>query len=194
MPNSRFSAVQLTLLSIIVALILESLLNQLDNNSINWATLLPWLQAGLVAITVIAIWSGFALILSTSDRKPETVDFVYPFGLLITLSLATDSLGENRLASFFGFLAFGSLFACWALHSEWRSERRNNGGNGVRHALYIQSADTALNSLMALVLLVSVPPLAVVTFALIIAIMVQAVAAIGTMRGWRFVSRDPSED
>jgi|GEM_PF-3349057 len=189
MPNNRFSAVQLTLLSVIVALILENLLNQIGNQSVGWTGPLPWLQAALVAITVIAVWSGFALILTSSERRPEPVDFIYPFGLLITLTLAANSLGEAQLARFFLFLCLGGLFACWALRAELLVLPEGSGeAVGVRRAIYIQASDCVLCLLMCAMLVVLTPPLAVTLIVLSGAVILQMIAAQGTMRGWRAIS------
>jgi len=190
MPNSSFSAVQLTLLSVIVALILENLLNQFGDQSLGWSGALPWLQSASVAITVVSVWSGFALILTTSERKPETVDFIYPFGLLITLTLAANSLGGEQLTKFFTFLCLGGLFSCWALRSELVSlEPKSGQAIGVRRAMYVQLASTGLCFFMALLMLATSPPQAVVIFALIIAVILPITAALGTMRGWRSITQ-----
>ncbi len=189
MPNNRFSAVQLTLLSVIVALILENLLNQFSDESLGWSAVLPWLQSASVAITVVSVWSGFALILTTSERKPEAVDFIYPFGLLITLTLAANSLGHAQLTKFFVFLCLGGLFACWALRTELLDlEPGSAAANGVGRALYIQAASATLCLIMTLLLIASSPPQAVVIFALVIAVILPITAALGTMRGWRSIS------
>lgn len=189
MPNNRFSAVQLTLLSVIVALILENLLNQFANQGVGWTGILPWLQSAVVALTVIAVWSGFALILTSSERKPEPVDFIYPFGLLITLTLAANSLGEAQLARFFMFLSLGGIFACWALRAEFLTlPAESDQAFGVRRAFYIQATDCILCLLMSLMLFAFSLPLAVTLVALGSAVIIQAIAAQGTMRGWRAVS------
>ena len=188
MQPNRFSAVQLTLLSVIVALILESLLNQLGDSQAGWSAWLPWLQATVIALTVISIWSGFALILTTSERKPSAVDFVYPFGLLIALTLATNSLGATKLLSFFCFLATAGVFACWALYAELRDLGESGQSSGVRRALYIQGINTLLAILTVGVLRVFSLAVFVAQGALIIAVVLQVLAAIGTMTGWRFVA------
>lgn len=189
MPNTRFSAVQLTLLSVIVALILESLLNQIGDSNLNWTSAQLWLQAALIALTVIAIWSGYALILTTSERPPETVDFVYPFGLLITLTLASNSLEAAHLARYFLCMGLGGVFACWALWAEAANLEGTGQSFGVKRALYIQAADTILNALLATVLYLATLPAAAVIIGLLVAIAIQLFAAWGTMAGWRYVSR-----
>lgn len=197
MPTNRFAAVQLTLLSVIVALILENLLNQLGNSDSNWSSALPWLQAAVVAATVISIWSGFALLLSTSNRQPEPIDFISPFTLLITLTLAANSLGTEELVKFFGFLLLAGLVSIWALNAELRFMIKNEdpASRGVKKAIYLQAAGTAVAGLMALVLLVlASTPTAALVIGLIIAIAIQGAAAFGTMEGWRFVTQEERHD
>lgn len=192
MPNNRFAAVQLTLLSVIVALILENLLNQVSGSEAlaTWTTPIPWLQAAVVAVTVITIWSGFALILSLSDRPPATVDFVYPFGLLITLSLAANSLNTDQLWQFFMHLGLSSAFAYWALCVEQNHIEQSGATTGVRRAALIQGVDTLLCfGVMAAVLFVPVPEwLLIVILSLMSAI--QIAAAAGTMQGWRYTTSE----
>lgn len=196
MPTNRFAAVQLTLLSVIVALILENLLNQLGNSDSNWSSALPWLQATLVAATVLSIWSGFALLLSTSTRQPAPIDFISPFALLITLTLAANSLGTTELVKFFGFLMLSGVVSIWALNAELRFlvQHKEPAMNGVRRAIYVQAADAALAGLMALVVLLASPPNAMLVIALMIAIAIQGAAAFGTMEGWRFVTQEERDE
>ena len=188
MPTNSFAAVQLTLLSVIVALILENLLNQLGGGTANWGSPLPWLQAGLVAITVITIWSGFALILSVSTRAPEAVDFIYPFGLLIALTLAANSVGTDALAPFFMFLALGGVFATWALRAELGSQGIEDQQAGIRSAIRLQAVDTAIGLVMAIALVFATLPPLIIIAALVAGIAVQGMAAFGTVQGWRFVT------
>ena len=127
------------------------------------------------------------LILTTSERKPSAVDFVYPFGLLITLTLATNSLDTTKLVSFISFLAAAGVFACWALYAELRDLGASSQSSGVRRALYIQATNTLLAIFTLGVLLLVSPAVFLAQGALINAAVLQVLAAIGTMTGWRFV-------
>lgn len=188
MPINPFSSVQLTLLSVTVALILENLLNQLGAITADWSTALPWLQAGVVAVTVLTIWSGFALILSVSTRQPSAVDFIYPFGLLIALTLAANSVGEDKLVQFFLFLALGGVFATWALFAEIDPDMEGGNLGGIRRAIQLQALDAGICLVTGLALLLVNPATALVLGAMVVVILVQGVAAYGTMQGWRFVT------
>jgi len=191
MPTNRFAAVQLTLLSVIVALILENLLNQVSGATglDTWHNAIPWLQAAAVAVTVITIWSGFALILSGSDRPPATIDFIYPFGLLITLSLAANSLNTAQPWQFFMLLGLGAVFAVFALRSEQSHIETGGVVSGVRRAVVIQSIDAVLCFVAMTMALVFTLPQWLNILILIVLIGVQLVAAAGTMQGWRYASR-----
>lgn len=196
MPTNRFAAVQLTLLSVIVALILENLLNQVSGTSglDTWQSVVPWLQAAAVAITVITIWSGFALILSVSNRPPATVDFIYPFGLLISLSLAANTLNTSQAWLFFMYLLLGAVFAVWALRTEQTYLEASGVITGVRRAVIIQGVDTLLCFVAMLLALLFALPNWLIAGLLVILICVQLVAAAGTMQGWRFASSDAFND
>jgi len=186
--NNRFASVQLTLLSVIVALVLENLLNQVTGGTAN--TPLMWLQAALIAITVITVWSGFALILTVSDRQPAPVDFICPFGLLVSLTLAAGQLGAESLLPYFVFIAASSLFAIWALNAERIHVQTKEDGRseGIRKAVILQCIDAALAMAASAVLLLTTPPLALALIIICLCIAIQIIAAVGTMQGWRFVA------
>lgn len=174
MPTNRFAAVQLTLLSVIVALILENLLNQVSGAAglDTWHGAIPWLQAAAVAVTVITIWSGFALILSGSNRPPATIDFVYPFGLLITLSLAANSLDVDQTGLFFMHLCLGGVFAVLALRTEQIYLDADGRVAGVRQAVIIQGIDVVACFVAMIGALLFEPPNGFIALMLVIVIAV----------------------
>lgn len=192
MTNNRFAAVQLTLLSVIVALILENLLNQVSGAGAlaTWTNPIPWLQAAGVAVNVITIWSGFALIMSVSDRPPATVDFIYPFGLLIALSLAANSVNAPQTWLYFMYLGIGGVFAFWTLHTEQRYIEMTGATTGVRRATLIQGVDALFCFAAMTALLVFAIPDWLLSLLLSIAIVIQLFAARGTMQGWRYATSE----
>lgn len=90
-----FATVQLTFLSIVVALILENALGSLSDNPLLWAwtegSLILWLQIVILSSATIASWAGFAISISFG-RPAGASDFVYPVLLLVCLYAAGTTL------------------------------------------------------------------------------------------------------
>lgn len=120
--KDRFVTVQLTLLSITVALILEGLLGALMEAP-GWSFIVS-VQAADVAASALAMWLGFAYSISASDKIPHVLDFLAPFGLLMTLSLATRFIGQVPLTMFLLCVAAGSFIAAAALWLDCLLARR----------------------------------------------------------------------
>lgn len=111
--KDRFVTVQLTLLSIVVALVLEGLLGTLMAQP-QWSAVTV-IQALDVMASALAMWLGFAYGISTVDKVPHIMDFLAPFGLLISLSLGVRFIGSEPLTAFLLCVAAGSIIAASAL-------------------------------------------------------------------------------
>lgn len=98
----RFATVQLTLLSIVVALILENLLSNLFALD-DW-TPLVLVQAADILLASLAMWVGFAYGLSFGTTRPTPIDFMGLFGLLIFMQFAVRFIYTGSVA---GFLVSG---------------------------------------------------------------------------------------
>ncbi|MEM7216753.1 MAG: hypothetical protein AAF515_00210 [Pseudomonadota bacterium] len=185
---NRYAVVQLTLLSITVALILENLLGQVDDPSVDWSAPLTWLQGALIVVTVINIWSGFALVQSITTRAPQIVDLIYPFGLLIFLTLAANSLADGKHLRFLASIVMSGSFACWALWTESNYAELTNTPGVPKMVFYFQLG-TVLVSLATCIALwaadISESVLMLVLGGLVIA---HIWSAFDTLAGWRFAT------
>ena len=185
----HFASVQLTLLSIVVALILENLLSAywerpqpFSSDALQW---LFWLQAGLILATALSMWSGFALSFNYLHlRQPTALDIIAPFGLLITLNLAIGAMQPPLPAWFLLAAGAASLLAGIILFLDTRNSRRR-GSAGPLGALIVQMGIAALNligaGLVALGWLEVQGACVVVATALI----VQTTGIFGIARYWR---------
>ncbi|NIP14774.1 MAG: hypothetical protein GWM88_08600 [Pseudomonadales bacterium] len=180
---------QLTLLSIVVALILENLLSAylerpqpFATDTLQW---LFWLQTGMVLATALSMWSGFALSFNYLHlRQPTALDIIAPFGLLITMNLAVAAMHPALPAGFLLAAGCGSLIAGTILYLDTQNSRRR-GKPGPAVALRIQMSIAGLNiaggGLLALGWL-GVTGACVVAG---IAFAAQVAGIIGIARAWR---------
>ncbi|MCZ6641480.1 MAG: hypothetical protein O7F71_07885 [Gammaproteobacteria bacterium] len=123
--RDHFTTLQLTLLSIIVALVLENLLGAFWDREtpgvVDLTTVLWWLQVGLVLLSALSAWAGFALTLTSRSRRANFVDVLAPFALLITLNLAIGVLHPGSLSAYLLAIGSASLIAGFMLLSDVRA-------------------------------------------------------------------------
>ena len=151
--QERFVTVQLTLLSIVVALILESLLGVLFQLE-QWS-LLVIVQSADVLTSALAMWIGFALGIAAADKSPHVMDFLGPFALLITLNLAVRYIATGE---FVGFLLSGAAASSTAAFSLWLDSRaaRRAGGRGPDTTVILLVAVASTEILIAVALMFEV--------------------------------------
>jgi hypothetical protein len=135
--KDRFVTVQLTLLSITVALILEGLLGSLMEAP-GWSFIVS-VQAADVAASALAMWLGFAYGISVVDKIPHVMDFLAPFGLLMTLSLATRFIGQEPMTVFLICVAGGSFVAATTLWMDCQLAQRANMSGPRSQAILLTS-------------------------------------------------------
>jgi hypothetical protein len=120
----HFAGVQLTLLSVVVALILENLLGAYRDRPQPFDAAVDawlfWLQASLILASAVSMWAGFALSLSISSRRPTPVDFIAPFGLLIAMNLAIGAMNPPLPGSFLVAAGAASLLASGIVYLDYR--------------------------------------------------------------------------
>ncbi len=142
----NFATVQLTFLSIVVALILENALGELTVRPVLWTlhsdALVLWLQVLTVGFATIATWAGFAI--SLSFGRPATAgDFVLPVLLLVCLYSAGTTFFPTPVQYWMLALAAASSVAGLMLWKDLRYAR-HGGFTGPRNAFRSQLALVAL--------------------------------------------------
>lgn len=180
--KNRFATVQLTLLSIAVALILENLLSMLLDLD-RWSLLIT-VQALEVAVSAISMWVGFALGISAVNKPPHLMDFLVHFLLLFTLSTAVFFIASGQLPGYFLASALGSGSAALCLWMDHRVAQRHGSSGPVNTARLLTLVASLEASLMFFTLLVDVSsswiPLLILPIVLL-----QGTSAWRSMRQWQ---------
>lgn len=180
--KNRFVTVQLTLLSIAVALILENLLSMLLALEV-WTPLIA-VQALDISVSAISMWVGFALGISTVNKPPHLLDFLVHFFLLFTLSTAVYFLSTGYLPGYFLASALGSSSAAATLWLDHRAalQHGTSGPVGTAKLLtFVATFEALLGLLTALVDLGSSWVVALI----VPVILLQGYAAFRSMRLWQ---------
>jgi hypothetical protein len=146
--------IQITLLSIIVALAFENLLEAMNAIDAFWErsalALLVWLQALGVTATVLTMWSGTALLITLKERPPRTTDFLIPIAFLALLHVIIANLGNVPAHLWFYAAAAGAALAgsmVWLESPSTAPARARPGGwRGARLATQIQFALAGLTA------------------------------------------------
>lgn len=111
----HFPTVQITMVSIIVALALQQWLDRLPAVDAMWEpTLLAariWCQALTAFAIIVKMWSGFALAAVVTERVPTALDLLGPIGILIFVDAQIASIGVEHVLRWWCVLGAGSLFA-----------------------------------------------------------------------------------
>lgn len=187
--REHFVVVQLTLLSIVVALILENLLSSLwDNNPIGFTSIEGWiafLEVALVLLSAVATYAGFTLWLSFPEKRPQVIDFLMPFGLLITMQIGIGFLMPGAVHYFLLAMGSASFIAALQLASDWRMAMAEaNQPEGAGGPAILQMSIALWDWLGALLLGVDLIGLYGAAVFVGVAVILQTIGVSGTLRGW----------
>lgn len=193
--RDHFTTVQLTLLSIIVALVLENLLSAFwergRSDGADLTTVLWWLQAILILLSSISTWAGFGLSLSLNSRRVNFVDVIAPFALLITLNLAVGMLYPGNVSAYLltvggasGIAGIMLLSDVWSFATEAGAEREVSIA-GPATAMKLQLGIAGWNFAGAALIWLGVLDLRGGCFIIAMACIGQGLGLTGTIRGWR---------
>ncbi len=196
--RDHFTTVQLTLLSIIVALVLENLLSAFWDREIpgvfDLTTPLWWLQVALVLLSALSAWAGFGLALSTNSRRVNFVDVLAPFALLITLNLAIGVMHPGNISAYLLAIGSASLIAGFMLVSDVRvsssivNTETEENVEGPKSAMYLQLGIAAWDFAGVGLLWLGVIETLGGCIVIAVAGIVQSVGLSQTIRAWRSVT------
>ncbi len=196
--RDHFTTVQLTLLSIIVALVLENLLSAFWDretpDQFDLTTALWWFQVALILLSSISAWAGFGLSMSVNSRRVNFVDVLAPFALLIALNLAVGVLHPGNIAAYLLAIGVASLIAGLMLLSDVQDFSTVIGGQsdgnieGPTRAMRLQLSMAAWDFAGVLLLLLGVIETLGGCIVIALACVGQSVGLAGTIRGWRSVT------
>ena len=180
-----FATVQLTMLSIVVALVLENLLGTLFEFDQWTATHL--LQALEVLASSLSMWVGFGLALTVVDKQPSYSDFLNPFLMLIFLSLAVRCIATGNLAGFFFAGALATLSSTINLWGEVR-RARSGGQEGPTTIFRLLCITAAIELVAASVMGLGWGGAPAAIGFMVCAIALQAYASNHSIKMWRLAT------
>ena len=120
--RAHFPTIQITMVSIVVALALQELLDRLPTIDAlwepSWIAARIWCQAFVAFAIIIKMWSGFVLNASISERVPGPIDLLGPMGILVFVDAQIASIGVDGFARWAYILGAGSLVAAAYISSQ----------------------------------------------------------------------------
>ncbi len=187
--REHFVVVQLTLLSIVVALILENLLSSLwESNPIGFTSIEGWiafLEVVLVLLSAVATYAGFSLSLSFPGKRPQVIDFLMPFGLLFTMQIGIGFLMPGAVHYFLLAMGSASFIAALQLASDWRMiVAEVDPPEGAGGPAILQMSIALWDWLGALLLALDLIGLPGAVLFIGVAVIVQMIGVSETLRGW----------
>ena len=113
--RAHFPTIQITMVSIIVALALQQWLDRLPAVDAMWEPTLVaariWCQALTAVVIIVKMWSGFVLASVVTERVPSALDLLGPIGILIFVDAQIASIGVDHVLRWWYVLGAGSLLA-----------------------------------------------------------------------------------
>ena len=187
--REHFVVVHLSILSIVVALILENLLSSLwNNNPIGFTSIEGWiafLEVALVLLSAVATYAGFSLSLSFPEKRPQVIDFLMPFGLLFTMQIGIGFLMPGAVHYFLLAMGSASFIAALQLASDWRTAMaETDQPKGAGGPAILQMSIALWDWLGALLLALDLIGLPGGVLFVGVAATAQLVGVSSTLRGW----------
>ncbi|HET6471890.1 MAG TPA: hypothetical protein VFG38_08605 [Pseudomonadales bacterium] len=113
--RAQFSTIQITMISIVVALALQEWLDRLPTIDAlwepSWVGTRVWCQALIGFAIILKMWTGFVLGAATSHRVPRPLDLIGPMGLLVFVDAQIASIDVEHALRWLYVLGVGSLAA-----------------------------------------------------------------------------------
>jgi len=113
--REHFSTIQITMVSIVVALALQEWLDRLPMVDAlwqpSWVAVRVWCQALVSFAIILKMWTGFVLAAATSQRVPRALDLIGPMGILVFVDAQIASIDVDHELRWLYILGVGSLAA-----------------------------------------------------------------------------------
>ena len=127
--RALFPTIQITLVSIIVALALQQLLDLLPTIDALWEPTVVaarlWCQALVGFVIIVKMWTGFVLAAVVSERVPRAIDLIGPIGILIFVDAQIANIGVEHALRWWYVMGAGSLVAAIYIESQSVSDSRS---------------------------------------------------------------------
>lgn len=199
--NARtlFPTIQITLVSIVVALALQQLLDLMPKIDALWELTIVgariWCQVLVGFVIIIKMWTGFVLTAVAIERVPRPLDLMGPIGVLIFVDAQIACVGVEHTLLWWYVLGIGSLVAAAFIASQTPyaadAVRGTDGAvaAGFRRPAYVEVAAGVLAlGIAVLHHLVEFGDVGLLAVS-VIYLVGQLISAIGPIIGWR-VLRD----
>ncbi len=183
----QFATVQLTLLSLVVALILENLMGIMSE--LDTRPFLVWLQSLDILVSAFSMWVGYAFAFMAGNKRPHITDFFTPFGLLIFLHLAAYCMATGNLSGFFFAGAAGTASAVVNLWANVAAAKRAGLGGPLTTAKLL-TAGCLVEILGGLIYSFGNPGPAVASVLILAAISLQMATSAESIKGWLSLSQE----
>jgi hypothetical protein len=185
--RAAFPMLQVTLLSIIVALAFENLLEAMNASAVLWqrsdAQPLAWLQVVAITATIVTMWSGTTLQIMMADRAPRGPDFLFPIGFLALLHVLIANLGTIPAHMWLYAATGGATLAGTMI---WFDARTTATRLGPRKGPVVTQLTMAgVCGLGAVLVHAGWMGLAGTMAVTLLYVIVQSISATFTIRGWR---------
>ena len=203
--RAQFSTIQITMVSIVVALALQEWLDRLPTVDVlwspSWVAVRVWLQAATAFAIILTMWTGFVLGAATSLRVPRPIDLLGPMGLLVFVDAQIGSIDAEHALRWLYVLGVGSLVAAAFIagqqmrFDEQRRIERSAGAGRLRGFALLPNPATVETWIGAVALVFALfhqtidfgePGLLAICAVLFI---VEAASAVGPLMAWRILRR-----
>jgi len=113
--REHFSTIQITMVSIVVALALQEWLDRLPTVDAlwqpSWVAVRVWCQALVSFAIILKMWTGFVLAAATTQRVPRPIDLIGPMGILVFVDAQIACIDVDHALRWLYILGVGSLAA-----------------------------------------------------------------------------------
>jgi hypothetical protein len=205
-PISRalehFPTIQITLVSIIVALTLEQLLDLLPTIDAMWEPTLiaatVWCQAVIAFAIIVKMSAGFILSGVQHQRVPGAVDFLAPLGLLVFVDAQIAAIGTDHVVRWWYVLGAGSWFAAGYLSMHLGYDAHDDEASRLararfRHAVIVEvTLGTVAIAVAVMHQAVALGPVELFVAALLF-LLLEIASTAGPMVAWHALRRMSDE-
>ena len=113
--REHFSTIQITMVSIVVALALQEWLDRLPAVDAlwqpSWVAVRVWCQALVSFAIILKMWTGFVLAAATTQRVPRAIDLIGPMGILVFVDAQIACIDADHVLRWLYILGVGQVAA-----------------------------------------------------------------------------------
>ena len=198
--RAQFSTIQITMISIVVALALQELLDRLPTIDALWQpssiAVRLWCQVLVAFAIIVKMWVGFVLGAASTERVPRVSDLLGPMGILVFVDAQIASIDVEHALRWFYILGVGQLAAAAFIAGQqmaFGDARRDAASTGQRAALVDPATAEAWIGVCALVAALADQTIEFGDWGLLVGcaflLIIEVASAAGPIVGWRMLRR-----